>query len=50
MIVALAGVAATLLTMGTLLAALVAYSFFNPAFREMDSRASGEAAEEAASA
>jgi MFS family permease len=34
--VAAAGVAATLLTMGTLLAALVAYSFFNPAFREMD--------------
>jgi MFS family permease len=34
--VAAAGVAATLLTMGTLLASLVAYSFFNPAFREMD--------------
>lgn len=36
-LVAVAGVAATLLTMGTLLAVLVAYSFFNPAFREMDS-------------
>ena len=35
-LVAVAGVAVTLLTMGTLLAALVAYSFFNPAFREMD--------------
>jgi MFS family permease len=34
--VAVAGVAATLVTMGTLLAALVAYSFFNRAFREMD--------------
>jgi MFS family permease len=39
-LVAVAGVAVTLLTMGTLLAALVAYSFFNPAFREMDSRRS----------
>jgi MFS family permease len=35
-LVALAGVAATLLAMGVSLAALVAYSFFNPAFRDMD--------------
>jgi predicted MFS family arabinose efflux permease len=34
--VAAVGVAATLLAMGTLLAAVVAYGFFNPAFREMD--------------
>ena len=50
--VAVAGVAATLLTMGTLLAALVAYSFFNPAFREMDVRPSAgdERRDEAVSA
>ena len=34
--VAVAGVAATLLGMGVLLAAVVGYGFFNPAFREMD--------------
>ena len=52
LLVAVAGVAATLLTMGTLLAALVAYSFFNPAFREMDVRpsAGGDRGDEAAPA
>ena len=34
--VAVAGVAVTLLGMGVLLAAIVGYGFFNPAFREMD--------------
>lgn len=34
--VAAVGVAPTLLTMGTLLAAVVAYAFFNPAFRGLD--------------
>ena len=37
-LVATAGVAATFLVMGVLLAAVVAYGFFNPAFREMDRR------------
>jgi predicted MFS family arabinose efflux permease len=51
-LVALAGVAATLLAMGTFLALLVAYSFFNPAFREMDRRpsAGSERTDEAAAA
>jgi MFS family permease len=51
-LVAVAGVAVTLLTMGASLSLLVAYSFFNPAFREMDRRpsASGESADEAAAA
>ena len=40
LMVAAAGVAATLLTMGLLLAAVVGYGFTNPAFREME-RASG---------
>ena len=34
--VAVAGVAVTLLAMGVLLAAVVGYGYFNPAFREMD--------------
>jgi MFS family permease len=34
--VAVAGVAATFLAMGVLLAAVVGYGYFNPAFREMD--------------
>ena len=34
--VALAGVAVTFLAMGVLLAAVVGYAYFNPAFREMD--------------
>jgi MFS family permease len=34
--VAVVGVAATFLAMGVLLAAVVGYGFFNPAFREMD--------------
>ena len=34
--VAVAGVAVTFLTMGVLLAAVVGYGYFNPAFREMD--------------
>jgi MFS family permease len=34
--VAVAGVAVTFLAMGVLLAAVVGYGFFNPAFREMD--------------
>jgi predicted MFS family arabinose efflux permease len=45
-LVAVAGVAATLLAMGTLLAALVAYSFFNPAFREMDATSEADDGEE----
>lgn len=40
--VAVAGVAATLLSMGILLAAVVAYGFFNPAFRELDLRPQSE--------
>jgi MFS family permease len=35
-LVAVIGVAVTFLVMGLLLAAVVAYGFFNPAFREMD--------------
>jgi predicted MFS family arabinose efflux permease len=42
-LVAAVGVAATLLAMGTLLAAVVAYGFLNPAFREMDSPPRSEA-------
>jgi predicted MFS family arabinose efflux permease len=34
--VAVAGVAVTFLAMGVLLAAVVGYGYFNPAFREMD--------------
>jgi MFS family permease len=34
--VAIAGVAVTFLAMGVLLAAVVGYGYFNPAFREMD--------------
>ena len=34
------GVAATFLAIGVLLALVVAYGFFNPAFREMDRRSS----------
>jgi predicted MFS family arabinose efflux permease len=45
-LVALAGVAATLLAMGVSLAALVAYSFFNPAFREMDATSEADHGEE----
>ena len=36
--VAVAGVAVTFLAMGVLLAAVVGYGYFNPAFREMDRR------------
>jgi MFS family permease len=36
-VVAAVGVAATFLAMGVLLAAVVGYGYFNPAFREMDS-------------
>ncbi len=36
LLVAAVGVAATLLTMGVLLVGVVAYGFFNPAFRAMD--------------
>lgn len=35
-VVAVAGVAVTFLAMGVLLAAVVGYGYFNPAFREMD--------------
>jgi MFS family permease len=49
-LVAVVGVPATFLGIGLCYATVVGYGFFNPAFREMDSRASGEAAEEAASA
>jgi MFS family permease len=45
-LVAFAGVAATLLAMGVSLAALVAYSFFNPAFREMDATSEADHGEE----
>ncbi len=41
-LVATAGVAATFLAMGVLLAAVVGYGFFNPAFREMDLRHSAD--------
>ena len=37
-LVATVGVAATFLAMGVLLAVVVGYGFFNPAFREMDQR------------
>jgi MFS family permease len=39
-LVAAIGAPATFLVMGVLLTAVVAYGFFNPAFREMDARAS----------
>jgi len=42
-IVAAVGVAATFLAMGVLLAAVVGYGYFNPAFREMDRQPRGEA-------
>jgi MFS family permease len=41
-VVAAIGPGATFLAMGLLLAAVVAYGFFNPAFREMDRRPSAE--------
>jgi predicted MFS family arabinose efflux permease len=50
--VAAIGAAGTFLAMGVLLAAVVGYGFFNPTFREMDSRPSvgGESREQASSA
>ncbi len=47
-VVAAVGVAATFLAIGVLLAAVVAYGFFNPAFRELDHLRTEARVEEAA--